>query len=912
MKNIPITIHQLPCAALITDSTGKILDVNRKTEELVGFSSNDLIGKPISSLESKETKSEARNIITKIINGSSSKSEVEVITKLNEKLTLELRTSLMKEEKEMFVLFEITNVTHYKRVKDELNEQRRFQKTLIHNLPGMVYRCQNDKNWTMEYISHHCIELTGYKPEDFIGNNKIAFNDIIHPNHRQRIWDKWQSILADHEVFTDEYPIITANGKQKWVWEQGVGVYNSNLELIALEGIIVDITEQKQTRETLEFQAGLLDQIGDLITATDLEGRIIYVNEAETKLTGKTRDELIGQKVKIYGEDKFKGATQEEILKTTLEKGEWRGEVVNYNKQGKPVTLDCRTWVVYNENQEPIALCGISTDISERKTTENALRQSEEMFRMLVENAFDGIYLMRNRRYEYANQRFIDITGYSFEELTDDNFDFNMLLTPKSKQLVEQRYQQRLEGKPISNQYEIQIKTPKGITREVEVSTVSLGSQGNVIVLGIMRDITERKQTQLIIQENEEKLRQQNQEYLAINEELIESNKRIKEINTELRSAKESAEESEKLMSAFLANMSHEIRTPMNGIMGFSQLIQNPNLSHNERNDFISIIQNSSNQLLSIINDLIDISKIQSNLIKINPAPVNLNDLLHEQFLLFKPKADSLGLTFTFSSGLPDNDSIIEIDADRLRQVITNLLGNAFKFTKSGFVKFGYVPKATYLQFFVEDSGIGIPPEMRQIIFNIFRQVETDLSRQTGGTGLGLSISKALINKMGGEIDVESSPSNGSKFIFTVPYNVSTEKKYITSEFISIEARTGKKRILIAEDNEINYLYFKQLLNQLDAEFSWATNGLEAVEMVKNNPSSFDLVLMDIKMPVMDGYEATRKMKKFRNDLPIIAQTAYAFASDREKALEAGCDDYISKPINRDRLVELLMKYLKR
>jgi CheY-like chemotaxis protein len=165
---------------------------------------------------------------------------------------------------------------------------------------------------------------------------------------------------------------------------------------------------------------------------------------------------------------------------------------------------------------------------------------------------------------------------------------------------------------------------------------------------------------------------------------------------------------------------------------------------------------------------------------------------------------------------------------------------------------------------------------------------------------------------MGGEIDVESSPSNGSKFIFTVPYNVSTEKKYITSEFISIEARTGKKRILIAEDNEINYLYFKQLLNQLDAEFSWATNGLEAVEMVKRNPSSFDLVLMDIKMPVMDGYEATRKMKKFRNDLPIIAQTAYAFASDREKALEAGCDDYISKPINRDRLVELLMKYLKR
>ncbi|HPQ35074.1 MAG TPA: ATP-binding protein [Tenuifilaceae bacterium] len=375
--------------------------------------------------------------------------------------------------------------------------------------------------------------------------------------------------------------------------------------------------------------------------------------------------------------------------------------------------------------------------------------------------------------------------------------------------------------------------------------------------------------------------------------------------------AKEKAEESEKLMSAFLANMSHEVRTPMNGIMGFSQLIQNPELGDEERNEYISIIQHSGNQLLTIINDLIDISKIQSNLITISKAPVNINELLHEQFLLFKPKADSLGLTFSFSTGLANNECVIETDDTRLRQIITNLLGNAFKFTKQGFVKFGYMPKGDFLEFFVEDSGVGVPQEMKNLIFNIFRQVETELSRQTGGTGLGLSISKALVNKMGGEISVESSPNEGSKFTFTIPYNTSTEKKYLTSEFMTEQPKGGKKKILITEDNEINYLYFKQLLTQINAEFSWAANGLEAVEMVRSNPS-IDLVLMDIKMPVKDGLEATREIKKIRNDLPIIAQTAYAFESDKEKALAAGCDDYISKPINRDRLIEMLSKYLNR
>lgn len=789
MNQFLLSIHQLPGGVILTDKKGVIVDVNRKVTELFGINGNDLAGKSLKSLalDGEDKK------IDMILNPNSEtpyKIDVDFNTAEKKKLTLELRWTRITENENEQILFQVQNITHFKRVKDELNEQRRVFKTLINNLPGMVYRCKNDKNWSMEFISQYCFELTGYHPEDIIDNQKIAFNDIIHPNHRQRLWDKWQKILKNQEIFIDEYPIITASGEEKWVWEQGTGVFDANSHLIALEGIIIDIDE--------------------------------------------------------------------------------------------------------------------------RKRAEEALRLSEEKFRMLVENAFDGIYLMRGRRYEYANHRFEEITGYTFLELSDKEFDFNLLLTNKSKQLVEQRYNERLQGKDISNQYELQIKTKQGITREVEVSTVSLGIQGDVCVLGIMRDITERKQAQLIIQESEQKLKKQNEEYYALNEELIETNKRIKEINNELMFAKEKAEESERLKSAFLANMSHEVRTPMNGILGFSQLIQNPSLTYEERNEYVNYIHNCGTQLLSIINDLIDISKIQSNLISIKPEQVNLNELLQEQYLLFKPKADSLNLQFSFTKELPNDRCNIVTDGIRLRQILTNLIGNAFKFTSKGQIKFGYTLRNLDLEFYIEDTGVGISTDMQTSIFERFRQVETDLSRQTGGTGLGLAISKALVNKMGGEIRVESTPGFGSRFYFTLPFKPLVIKDTTSSFDDNMRYQNMSKTtkyILIAEDNEINYLYLKQLLSSIDAKFIWVKNGIDAIEQVKCN-HEIDIVLMDVKMPEMDGYEATRTLKKIRKDLPVIAQTAYAFESDREKAIQAGCDDYISKPINRERFVEMVMKYL--
>lgn len=911
MSNFSLSIQNLPIGALIVSLNGNINDINSSLCGLLGYSKSELFDENLFSYISPAYRDIFTNILSKKHSEVFEPIDIEFINSNNELITLELHISALNQEHEVVFLVQAINLSKHKQIKEELTEHKRFHNTLLHNLPGVVYRCKNDEHWTMEYLSHHCYNLTGYKPEDLVNNSKLSFNNLIHPEHRKRIWDKWQKLLAAHEVFIDEYPIITANGTEKWVWEQGLGIFNKLNELIALEGIIIDISDRKSIDVQLHFQASLLDQIGDLITATDLNGKIIYVNDAETRLTGKTKEQLLGNMPIIYGENIEKGASQLEILQKTLANGDWRGEVINYNKNGEEVILDCRTWIVRDENSKPFALCGISTDITERKKTEDALRQSEEKFRGLVDNAFDGIYLMRNRRYEYVNNRFSQITGFSPEQLLAEGFDFNALLTDKSKQMVEQRYQNRLEGKSIPNQYELQIITPQGITREVEVTTASLGSKGDVVVLGIMRDITDRKLTQMLLQENEIKLKKQNDEYYALNEELIETNNRISEINAKLLAANQRAEENDKLKSAFLANMSHEVRTPMNGILGFSQLLLNTDLNEGERSEYVDIIQNCGNQLLAIINDLIDISKIESNQITLSPSEININEILNEQFLLFKPKADSLRLQLSFSMELSNAQSQIIADGTRLRQILSNLLGNAFKFTPNGFVSFGYSLKGDMLEFYVEDSGIGVPQNMLQQIFDRFRQVETDITRIAGGTGLGLAISKALVNKMGGEISVKSELNAGSTFYFTIPYYKSDFKKQEELRLQTNSAIGNRKlKILIAEDNEVNYYYLKELLLEVNASLTWVVNGKEAVDLVREQ-SSFDIVLMDIKMPVMDGYEATREIKKIRKDLPIIAQTAYAMKSDMDMAKEAGCDEYITKPINREAFLNIITKYTK-
>ncbi len=376
---------------------------------------------------------------------------------------------------------------------------------------------------------------------------------------------------------------------------------------------------------------------------------------------------------------------------------------------------------------------------------------------------------------------------------------------------------------------------------------------------------------------------------------------------TELSKAKKQAEASDKLKSAFLANMSHEIRTPMNGILGFTELLKEPDLSPEERSNYLQIVENSGNHLLNIINDIVDISKIEADLMKIHKAEYSINEILNESLLFFSEnqKIKKNNIQLLLKKGLPDQQSIILTDKTRLNQTLTNIIGNACKFTTNGYIEFGYQKQdEKTLLFYVKDTGFGIPKNKLQAIFERFIQADTPSERQQEGTGLGLAISKALVELLGGKIWVKSEIGTGSTFYFTIPLEVPARFSDTSSFTIPIPSSLDwhDKTILIAEDIESNYYLLKIMLRSTQAKTLWALNGQESVDMVKQYPE-ISLVLMDIRMPVMNGYEATRLIKKMRPDLPVIAQTAYSLDGDKNKSFEAGCDEYVTKPVNAGQLL---------
>jgi CheY-like chemotaxis protein/two-component sensor histidine kinase len=366
-------------------------------------------------------------------------------------------------------------------------------------------------------------------------------------------------------------------------------------------------------------------------------------------------------------------------------------------------------------------------------------------------------------------------------------------------------------------------------------------------------------------------------------------------VELELIKAKDKAEEGERLKSAFLTNMSHEIRTPMNGILGFTELLKNPNLTVEEQQDFIKTIGISGERMLNTINSIVDISKIESGLTKLNIKESNINDQIDFVYKFFKPEVESKGIQFFFKNGLSTKEANIKTDLEIIYAILTNLVRNAIKFTNEGSIEFGYEKKGEYLEFFVKDTGIGIPQKQHQMIFERFRQGSESFTRGYEGNGLGLSISKSYVEMLGGEIWVESEEGLGSTFYFTIPYNAVSDEKIEIINAISAEdeeVQLKKLKILIVEDDEISYLLLAKTFQKISCEVIQAKTGLEAVLNCRKH-HDLDLVLMDIKMPDMDGLEATRQIRQFNKDVIIIVQTAYVLSIDREKALESGCNDYI-------------------
>jgi PAS domain S-box-containing protein len=387
----------------------------------------------------------------------------------------------------------------------------------------------------------------------------------------------------------------------------------------------------------------------------------------------------------------------------------------------------------------------------------------------------------------------------------------------------------------------------------------------------------------------------------------------IKYNELELIKAKDKAEESDRLKSAFLANMSHEIRTPMNGILGFAQLLKMNNLPENIRDEYIEIIEKSGNRMLNIINDIIDISKIESGLMDLYISETNINEQIDFIYIFFKPEVELKGIEFKYHLGLPTSDAFIQTDREKIFAILINLVKNSIKYTHSGCIEFGYELKGQNLEFYVHDTGIGIDPKKHQVIFERFIQVDIQDRQIYQGAGLGLSIAKAYTEMLGGIIWVKSEQGKGCNFYFTIPYHQELKSISIhndTDEGLNTLKEIGKLKIIVADDDYVSQQILSLMLKEYIDELHTASNGLEVLEIYKQHPD-VQLILMDSQMPEMSGIQATEEIRKMNKDVIIIAQTAFAMRDEKEKAIVVGSNACLAKPIKKDQLLSTLKIFLK-
>ena len=410
-----------------------------------------------------------------------------------------------------------------------------------------------------------------------------------------------------------------------------------------------------------------------------------------------------------------------------------------------------------------------------------------------------------------------------------------------------------------------------------DVGKIVYKDEGKMLVAGIVSEITERKR-----------------------------------IEKQLKEAKLQAEMANNYKNQFLANVSHEIRTPISGMVGFASLLRKEDLDVETKKLYIDIIESSSKQLLNLVNDIIDISRIEAGELKMSKAPCELHKILKETETLFEQLKHARGkqnLKIRLNLSGKDEALFIVTDPDRLKQILINLIGNALKFTETGGVDFGYELENDRLKFYVSDTGIGMSEDDLKLVFERFKRTE-QAHKKYEGTGLGLAITKGLLDLLGGDISVHSEVGRGSVFTFTIPYEPSKpEQVKSPEEQVTDTERLRGKKILIAEDEKINRMYLEIILKDLPIQIFWARNGLEAVEIFSEN-RDINLVLMDIKMPLMDGEEAMQKIIAWKPGTRIVAQTANALSSDREKYLESGFVDHISKPIDKKQLIRIMEKWV--
>jgi len=663
----------------------------------------------------------------------------------------------------------------------------------------------------------------------------------------------------------------------------------------------------------------LTDNMNDIIWELNLNLNFVYISSGIEKVTGFVPSEMIGKNLLHFVEPRNAETLKNTFatrLNTFNENGDLESTLFKHHqvcKNGDYKWLEALSNPIVNENGKIIGFKGISRDISFQERADEALKLSEDKLSKVFHSAPYVITIIRVSDLKLVEINLVaeEIFGYSRDEfLKIPSIEKQIWVDPARRD----KYINSIKELQTLKNFEFQFLTKNAKIGTALMTTEYLTVDHELCVLASFEVITQRKEAELLLKEKSQEIAAQNLEYSQLNKELLKTNE-------DLVKAKEEAEESNRLKTAFLQNMSHEIRTPMNAIMGFSSLLAEQYNNKSKLELFADIINQRCSDLLGIIDDILDIAKIESGLLSINIEECDLNIMFLEILSFFKEHQKRMAkdrINFNLFS-LPDpEENRIMTDSGKLKQIFINLIGNAFKFTESGSIEAGCslenetgfmdeIPKK-YLKFYIKDTGIGIRPEQQRRIFERFVQVQNNPQKLQRGTGLGLSIVKGLVEIMKGNIWLESEAGKGSIFYFTIPYvPVDFNIAKIVLPTHTHPYKLQGIKILVVEDDIYNSEYLQEILKNAGFETIFTEFGQEAIQLVNRN--HYDIVLMDIRLPDMDGFEITRQMIKLKPNLKVIAQTAFASDDDRKKTIEAGCVDFISKPVKKEDLFALIEKY---
>lgn len=856
-RNLSAILEKNADGIIIVDTAGIVLYVNPAAERLFDRSKEKFIGYsfgfPVSA-----SKTEDRL----------------VIIKKDTFCEVEFRVVSVNWGKRLAFQLSVRDITVRKQTEKALRESETRHKTLVQTIPDLIWL--KDKEGV--YLSCNSMfgrffgatekDIAGKTDYDFVGR-ELA--DFFRENDQRAMDSGKPSVNEEWITFADD-------GHKACVETIKAPTYNSEGILTGVLGIARDITLRKSVDESLkksENQFKTLTEFAPVgIFRTDANGVTNYVNPRYCEISKMNSEDALfsGWLNAVHPEDRL--LLEKEWQKAALSGSQSYSEYRFLHADGSVTWVNGHAVPLKDQSGTVTGYIGAIEDITNRKRAEEKLIESEAYYRTLIDISPDGIITSDiEGNVTYASKKAFEIfdepPGVSFIGTSVLNW-----LDPDYHQPILERFSDIISGnlKPVTAEYKLLKHDRSDFWAELSSCPITDAKGNTSGLLIVCRDISGRKKAE---------------------EELIK--------------ARDKAEEGDKLKTAFLHNISHEIRTPMNAITGFSALLGEPDLTRETQKSYIDIITQSSDHLLDVLNDIIEVSNIEAGILKLKKNEVNLNSLMGKLFKQFKPAAIEKGIEFNYTTGLPNDQADIVTDYAKLIQILSNLLGNALKFTIHGEIEFGYNLKNENLEFFVSDTGISIPVDQQKKIFDRFYQVEYTATRQFEGTGLGLSISKEYVELMEGNIWLTSDPGHGSVFYFSIPYEEVVIQQHINYTAYESPAVVAQKTLLVAEDDNNNFDLIRELLSELNVRIVRAYNGIEAVEISKSG-LKIDLILMDIKMPLMDGYTAITKILDHSPDMKIIAQTAYG--DDEAKSLEAGCAGFISKPFVKKQFIKLVKEFL--